>query len=177
MLEVGILTDGDPVELIEGRLVLKDRGSGESAHVHARVVAFIQQILVQLAQQHGRHSRSQLPVILNDRNAPEPDFAVVIGTPHDVGTHPGPADIELIVEVSDTSLRYDRTTKQRLYATAGIPTYWIVNLRNETVEVYENPDPEAGTYQNKSTLTEADLAPVVLAGKRLQVPVKSLFGR
>jgi Uma2 family endonuclease len=130
-----------------------------------------------LAEPHGRHSRCQLPIILNESSAPEPDVVVAIGTPNDIGTHPGPADIELVVEVSDTSLRYDRTTKQRLYASAGIPMYWIVDLRKNTVEVCQNPDSEAGTYQDKSTLTEADVAPVVLAGKRLQVPVKSLFGR
>jgi Uma2 family endonuclease len=181
MLELEILNDGDPFELIDGLLVCKDRGSGNSdmshAPIHARIVAFIQRVLDRLAEQHGRHSRCQLPIFLNETNAPEPDIVVAIGTPNDIGTHPRPADIELIVEVSDTSLRSDRTTKQRLLAAAGIPAYWIVNLRNSTVEIYQNPDPEAGTYQNKSTFTEADSAPVTLAGKLLQVPVKSLFGR
>jgi hypothetical protein len=56
------------------------------------------------------------------------------------GRHPGPNDIAAVIEVADSSLDFDRTTKHRLYAAAGIPIYWIANLIDNVVEVYERPN-------------------------------------
>jgi Uma2 family endonuclease len=71
---------------------------------------------------------------------PEPDLAVVRGRPRDYSTrHPGPGDIALVVEVAESSLDRDRGVKRRIYARAGIPVYWLVNLATSRVEVYSEP--------------------------------------
>src|SRR5262244_3685277 len=79
-----------------------------------------------------------LPIAVTDRDEPEPDVAVVDG-PLDAYQHHHPTTADLVVEVSETSLRYDRSHKAVLYARAGIPTYWIVDLVNDCVEVHTDP--------------------------------------
>ena len=81
--------------------------------------------------------RSQMPLRLGKRSQPEPDAAVVPGQPRDYQAHPTTA--LLVVEISDTSLAYDRNRKAMLYATAGIPEYWIVNLVHRQLEVFRAP--------------------------------------
>jgi Uma2 family endonuclease len=87
----------------------------------------------------GWQVRSQEPITLGD-SEPEPDLAVVRG---DLGeyehSHPSPRDVALVVEVADVSIDRDRSIKQRAYARAGIPVYWIVNLQERQVEVYTDP--------------------------------------
>jgi Uma2 family endonuclease len=78
---------------------------------------------------------------------PEPDLAVVAGAVDDYQTsHPRTA--LLVIEVADSSLKQDRLSKARIYAAAGIPEYWIVNLRDEVVEVMRDPDPERARYRD-----------------------------
>src|SRR5262249_6939280 len=78
-----------------------------------------------------------LPLHLGRKSAPEPDLAVVPGTPRDYAEHPITA--LLLVEVSDTSLAFDRRRKGTLYAKAGILDYWIINLVDRRLEVYRSP--------------------------------------
>jgi Uma2 family endonuclease len=86
--------------------------------------------------------RIQLPLALTDDSEPEPDIAVV--PPGDYGeAHPGAA--LLVIEVADSSLRKDRHIKAPLYASAGVPEYWLVNLVDGVVEVHE--EPAEGTYR------------------------------
>ena len=86
----------------------------------------------------GCRVRMQCPLAMGDDSEPEPDLAVVPGRALDyVDAHPTTA--LLVVEVSDDSLRRDRTVKQRLYARHGIPEYWIIALPEERVEVYREP--------------------------------------
>ena len=136
MLRAGILQDGQPIELIDGLLVRKDRSStGEDAMTHnpahATLVArLVRRILLQ-CQDDACAVRSQLPIVLGDLQALEPDLVVVRGADEDYTTqHPGPSDVLLVVEVADSSLRFDRSTKHRLYATAGIAAYWLINLQD-----------------------------------------------
>src|SRR5205085_7711155 len=82
--------------------------------------------------------RGQNPISLDDESAPEPDIAVVRGSLADY-RHAHPARPALIVEVAETSLRFDRIEKGSLYARAGIVDYWIVNLIDRVVEVYREP--------------------------------------
>lgn len=92
--------------------------------------------------------RVQAPIALNDGSEPEPDLAVVPGLPEDyIRDHPHPDQILLLVEISDSTLRKDRTKKSADYAQAGIADYWIVNLVNRQLEVYRDPSPE-GAYQS-----------------------------
>ncbi len=83
---------------------------------------------------------SRQPIDLGRRTQPEPDAAVVAGQPRDFANHPRNA--LLIVEVSDTSLNYDRRVKAHLYAQAGFLDYWIVNLVHRQLEVHRNPQPD-----------------------------------
>ena len=152
MLDTGILQNGDPIELIDGLLVRKDRsarGENEMTHNprHVLLLSRLQRVLTLSCQSAGFYLRIQVPVALTNINAPEPDIAVARGTEENYADrHPGPADLPLVIEVADSSLSIDRSTKQRLYANAGIPQYWLVNLPESLVEVYEHPDPSTGKY-------------------------------
>jgi Uma2 family endonuclease len=152
MIRAGIIPDGSPIELIDGILMWKDRGREGGKPMghdprHALLVKRLLQLLQNWAERIDCHVQIQLPTSLTEINEPEPDVAIVKGKIDDFATrHPGPADVLFAAEVADSSLRRDRTTKQRLYATAGIPTYWIVNIRDNQVEVFEQPDQRSGRY-------------------------------
>lgn len=89
----------------------------------------------------GQIIRQQQPLDFGRRSLPEPDVAVVVGTARDYSrSHPRTAS--LVVEVSDTTLRKDRTIKVHLYARAGVPDYWIVNLADRQLEIFRNPGPD-----------------------------------
>ena len=86
------------------------------------------------------YTRNQQPLLLGDNSKPEPDLAVVTGAPRDyLASHPTTA--ELVIEISDATLRADQTTKAALYARAGVAEYWIVNLVERTLEVRRQPSP------------------------------------
>lgn len=154
MLETGVLREGDPVELVDGILVYKDRGDSQGGKMHgpghSRTVSRVQRVF-RVVEAHDHFVHAQLPVTLGSIQEPEPDGAIVRGTPDDYpDRHPGPQDIAATIEVAHSSLRYDRTTKQRIYATAGIPVYLIVNLPESQIEVYENPVPAEGRYARRT---------------------------
>ena len=93
----------------------------------------------------------QRPFVAGRRSVPEPDVAIVPGRVHDYAkSHPTTA--LLIVEVAEWSLAQDRITKAAIYAGAGIPEYWIVNLRADCVEVLRDPEPEAGRYRERAVV-------------------------
>ncbi|MBL8952346.1 MAG: Uma2 family endonuclease [Myxococcaceae bacterium] len=155
MLSLGILLEGDPVELIEGVLVRKNRsdaGQGENVHGprHAYAVSCLARLDRRL-EPLGAHIRTQLPVTLSNVSEPEPDGAIVRGAPRDFASaHPTPEQVLVVFEVADSSLEYDRTTKQRLFAAAGIATYVIVNVQAECLEVFEEPN--GNQYARTATL-------------------------
>ena len=122
MVEVGILKPDDRVELIRGEIV-------EMSPIGPRHRAFVENLTMLLAPRLvGRAIVSiQLPVALADDTEPQPDVKVLrrrADVPYKEREAWG-EDVVLVMEVSDTSLRYDRGTKLRLYAGAGIPEYWI----------------------------------------------------
>ncbi len=82
---------------------------------------------------------------MSDYNEPEPDVALADLTKYDGRRHPQPAEILLLIEVSDSTLKYDRSTKLALYAEAEIPEVWIVNLPNDIIEIHTKPG--SGLYQ------------------------------
>lgn len=138
LVDLGVLSD-EPVELIGGHLVVAEpQGSYHATGIGAGDDA------LRAALPPGWVVRAQMPVALDDESEPEPDVSVVPGAARDyLGEHPSrPA---LIVEVAESSLRFDRRDKGRLYARAGIADYWIVNLVDDVVEVYREPasSPEA----------------------------------
>lgn len=113
---------------------------------------------------------AQLPIATTKWSEPEPDVAVVSGTPDDYADHhPGPEEILLLVEVSDTSLNKDRKRKAKSYAQAGITEYWIVNLVNQQLEVHRQPTPE-GLYLNmKIYPPTASIEPLAAPGDTIRV--------
>src|SRR5215813_14096287 len=138
MAEVGILKPTDRVELIRGEIV-------EMSPPGRRHVAFVdnltQLLVLRLA---GRAIVSvQNPVVLTDDSEPQPDFTVRRIRPVPYKEREAHADdVLLLIEVADTSLAYDRSTKLRLYAEAEIPEYWVVDCNAEAIETYRDPGPE-----------------------------------
>lgn len=99
---------------------------------------------------------------------PEPDFLVVPRAPRRKKEHPRYGD--LVIEVSDSSVRKDRKVKLGIYAQAGVPEYWIVNVAAECIEVYRDPDVETGTYRQTTTVKPgAKLKPADLPGPTIDV--------
>lgn len=132
MIEAGILTEQDKVELIEGDIIrMSPKGS--------RHAACVQKINRWFSGRLGNQYdiRLQDPVQIPNISEPEPDL-VLVTFREDFYTHshPKPADILLLVEVADSSLSIDREIKLPLYAAAGIPEYWIINLRDRQIEVH-----------------------------------------
>jgi Uma2 family endonuclease len=136
MIEAGILHSGERVELIEGEIVqMAAIGSR-----HAATVSRLNRLLVRALGDHV-DIRVQLPVRLSDASEPEPDIAIVRARPDFyAGSHPGPDAVLLIVEVSETTVTYDRGRKAALYAAAGIAEYWAVDLPADTILVHRNPE-------------------------------------
>jgi Uma2 family endonuclease len=100
----------------------------------------------------GWRIRSQSPLILGQDLDPEPDFAVVVGTPRGSSGHPTTA--ELVIEAADSSLSFDTNEKRLLYARAGIREYWVVDVNGRRLLVYR--DPQAGDYAAQQALGPAD---------------------
>ena len=133
MAEVGILHEDDRVELIDGEIVqMNPIGSR-----HAMCVIRLNRMLVPLLGEEAFVS-PQNPVRLSERLEPQPDLAVLRVRDY-TGSLPGPEDVLVLIEVSDTSLTYDRDVKLPLYAGAGIPEVFIVDLAGEAIERHTEP--------------------------------------
>jgi Uma2 family endonuclease len=170
MFATGILTEEDRVELLDGWITPKMTRNPP----HDATLVIVEQVL-SASLPPGWHLRSQKAATL-PTSAPEPDVAIVVGVARDYrNRHPVPADIGLIVEVSDSTLDSDCNVKGPIYARAGIPTYWIVNLVDQVIEVRTLPGPGASQHRQDYTLT--DDVPLVLAGQlAAQIPVVDLLG-
>jgi Uma2 family endonuclease len=145
MGEVGILEQGDRVELIAGEIVTMSPIGTK----HQACVTRLTQLLVLTFQQSALVS-VQNSIQLNETSQPQPDIALL--TPREDfyrDRYPQPSDILLIIEVADTTIRYDRDTKIPLYGSVGIPETWIVDLNRNCLEVYRDPD--ADGYRTKQT--------------------------
>jgi Uma2 family endonuclease len=172
MIAAGILEEGEPVELLDGLLVRRNRGEGMTTNpLHALVVSTLNMRLVTALGAFRCHVRIQSPVTLPPRDEPEPDLAIVRGLPADFShRHPGPADVTCVIEVAGTSLERDRTIKQRIYAAASIPQYLIVNLVHSRVEVFEKPHPARGRYRQRVERTgDEEIALLLPESRRLVV--------
>ena len=127
MGEAGILHEDDRVELIEGELV-------EMTAIGTRHFSCVNRLTRMLVMNVGDEAivSVQNPVMLDEHNEPQPDFTVI--RPRDYRESlPQPEDVLLLIEVSDTTLAYDRGVKLPLYARAGIREVWIVDLPGETI--------------------------------------------
>jgi Uma2 family endonuclease len=138
LAETGILSEDDRVELIEG--VLIQMPPIRSAHAGG-----VDRLTMWLAPAlRGRCIvRVQSPIRLGPYSEPQPDLALLRPREDfDAASHPGPADVLLVIEVAESSADYDRTHKLPLYGRAGIPEAWVVDLAREEVVVGRDPSPE-----------------------------------
>lgn len=162
LIRHGFLTENDPLELIEGHLVLKM----PSNPLHSGTIRRLQKLIERALPPGQWDPRAQDGVRLVD-SVPEPDIAVVVFDPNDYrGVHPIAADTGLVVEVADSSLDIDRADKARIYARAALPIYWIVNLVEGGIEVYTDPSGPTVTpaYATRTDFHVGDSIPLVLAG-------------
>ena len=161
MAQHGTLHEDDPVELLEGWLVQKMT----KRPPHSIATGLVRDALDRVLPA-GWHTDVQEPISTAE-SEPEPDVAVIRGARRDyLKAPPAHPNVALVVEVADTSLRQDRGTKKRIYARAGLPTYWIINLIQRHIEVYTSPSgPAPGpNYGERHVYELADAVPVILDG-------------
>lgn len=135
LAELGFFAEDDRFELIEGEIVqMVAKGTAHSVcntHLYRELFKLI-----------GEQAtlRGQEPIIIPNESEPEPDLAIVQNRPDDyLETHPQPSDVLLVIEVADSSVKYDQEIKLPLYAKANINNYWIFNLVDNYLECYSEP--------------------------------------
>jgi Uma2 family endonuclease len=170
MGEMGVLSAGTRVELLDGRII--DRSP--IGPFHGAVVNRLNRLF--LLKSRGRWLVStQNPLRLDEYSEPQPDLMLLKPAPDDyVSHHPERSEVFLLVEVSDTTLEFDREQKLPAYARGGVQEFWIVNLNDQIIEVYCGPNFTA--YNNKSVLNAGDRA-VPQAFPDLVLEVSELFKR
>ena len=152
-IEAGVLTERSRVELVDGQIIQK-MSIGKR---HRDCLDRINRYFVRRYDDPPYLCAAQNPITLPNDSEPEPDYAVVNRETYaGRDAHPEPADILLLIEVSDSTLEYDRDTKAPLYAVAGIPEYWIVNVRHGQLELYTEPDAATGRYRTVRTFDVGD---------------------
>jgi len=170
----GFFGPEDKIELIDGYLVEKMPQN----NAHMFLVDLFSEIFFRALPAKWT-ARCQLGVRLSSDTIPEPDVAIVLGPKRRYAKgKPTRKEIALVIEVADSSLRYDRTTKLRIYARDRIPVYWIVNIPDRVVEVYT--EPKAGrspAFQERMEFGRGTRVPVVLLGDTVaEIAVDELFG-
>ncbi|WP_149537923.1 Uma2 family endonuclease [Siccirubricoccus phaeus] len=164
MGEAGIFEPGMRVELIEGEIIDMAPIGSE----HGGIVNRLNRFSVRGVGDRAVVS-VQGPLRLSEFSEPEPDLLLLKPRADDyTGQHPTAADVLLLIEVANTSLRYDRDVKLPLYARHGVPEVWIVNLTEGLIEVYRDPKGEAYLTTRRAARGET-LEPAALPGLRLAV--------
>ena len=142
MIETGIIHEGEHIELISGQIF--NMAAKGTRHTVANT-----ELMSELFLLLGRKAkiRCQDPITLPNNSEPEPDIVIArLRSDNYVNSHPVPADLILVIEVADSTLSFDRNIKAPLYAAAGISEYWIVNLVDDRLEIYSQP--EGSIYTN-----------------------------
>ena len=171
--DLGVFGFDAKLELIEGEIVKKMSQKGP----HACAIRAVEEAMRRVFAA-GHDVRTQLPLVFTPYNKPEPDVAVVTGSFRDYSTM-NPTTAVLVVEVSDSTLLTDQTTKAAVYARAGIREYWIVNIPGRLLEVYRDPatmpsQPLGHHYRSITRLGETDVA-APLAAPESPVSVADLL--
>ena len=170
MAEVGILKRDERVELIEGEIVVMPPiGPGHSGSVLISNSVFSEQA-------HGRFLvQIQNPIRLSEDSEPQPD-AMLLRLRDDRYTtsHPTSADVLLLIEISDSSLEYDRETKAHIYGRSGISETWVKNLPEDCIERFTEPGPDGyarhTVHHRGETLTPVALPDLEFAVSDLLPP-------
>lgn len=154
MIEAGILGEDEPLELIDGELIYVS----PQGPPHASLTAFLNDRLSASYRSHGV-TRVASPIVAGDASLPEPDVAVAKGRHVDYSArHPRGDECLLAVEVAYTSHSADHA-KAAVYAAAGVPVYWLVDLPARRLEVYGEPRPD-GRYALVRVLAGDDRVPL-----------------
>jgi hypothetical protein len=172
MIQAGVLTENDPVELLEGWIISKMPCNP----LHDGAILLAQTTLL-AALSNDWVLRVQSTITLRDSES-EPDLVVALSpVPRYYSAHPAPRDLALVVEVSDTTLKDDRETKGRVYARARLPIYWILNLVESVVEVYTRPKAgKAPAYQQRDDYAKGEAVPLVIKGQEVaRIPVRGFL--
>lgn len=174
LLKTGYFVDGDPFELLEGFVVRKmDRGPQHAA-TRRRLWRQLEKLI-----SNDYFVDTQGAITTSD-SEPEPDVFVIRGGLDDFADrHAGPEEVALVAEIADSTLTRDRGTKRRIYARAKMPVYWIVNVRDRTVEVFTDPSGPAARpkYRREQEFREGDEVPVVIDGKEIgRIAVAAILG-
>jgi Uma2 family endonuclease len=163
MVDAGVLRENEPVELIHGELVVVS----PQGPPHSTATTLARDFLSR-AYGDGYVVREAKPLIAGASELPEPHLAVVRGSVRDFAVrHPSGSDAVLLLEVAKTSLQIDRG-KVDVYARAGVPHYWILDLTSRRLELYTDPDP-GGHYRVVRVLSELDSAQLPEVRVSLQV--------
>ena len=169
LAEIGFLADDERVELIRGEIIEMSSISEGHASTVMRLVSLLSRMFGQRAL-----LSVQNPVQLDDATLPQPDVALLRPRDDFYGQrHPGPEDTLLLIEVSDTTLTYDRRVKTALYSAAGVMEYWIINLQKRQIEVYREPQSEGYRTMTRYAPGET-LSP--LAFPEVQLDITEILG-
>jgi Uma2 family endonuclease len=168
MIANGILTENDNVELLNGAIIEKMPKGTRHTSANTFITRFFYRVIGEQAV-----IRVQDPILLDDFSEPEPDV-VLAKLPFEKYSlrHPTPEDILLIIEVSDSTLYFDRHEKGLAYARAGIEQYLLVNVENNTIEDYRNPNDDG--YGMKQTYKTGDKFSL-LAFPKIEVAVEDFL--
>ncbi len=168
MAEAGILKRPQHVELIDGEIIdMPAIGSP-----HAGIVKRLIRLFVPAAGEGTVAFSVQDPLRLDEFNEPEPDVVLLRPRADDYRTsHPTASDVLLLVEVSDTSLTYDRSVKLPLYAKFGIPEVWIVDIAGAAIDVHR--EPKDGEYATLERYSSGVLSPSLVSG--VTIDIAALF--
>jgi Uma2 family endonuclease len=162
---LGLFDPSERLELIRGEIIEKML----QGTPHATATERTERCFLRLEFQGLGTVRSQKPVTLPDDSEPEPDLVFARGTLDDYTSHhPGPEEILLVIEVSDTTLLFDRTDKANLYAEAGVAEYWVLNVNDRLLEIRR--DPVRGEYRTLQTVLDTgSISPLLAPGETLLV--------
>lgn len=160
LIDIGFFPPTERVELIEGILhCMIPRGPRHAECLKQLLRVFVAQLGSEIAA-GALALKVQDPIVIPASDSePEPDFALVTFAERDHARHPTPEEVQLVVEIADTSLDADRGVKTRLYAAAAIDDYWIVNLVDDCIEVYREPTAlkdDVPTYRQRTLYASGD---------------------
>jgi Uma2 family endonuclease len=162
----GFFQPDERLELVEGQLLVKEPQNTP----HVAAIALTADAL-RAAFGTGWFVRQQFPLALGDWSEPEPDISVVPGSPRDY-PQAHPSRPVLVVEVAESRLSFDRTTKASIYARAGVADFWIVNLVDCVLEVYRDPERSGRQWRYRSVQSlapDGEVSPLAASGSRIRV--------
>jgi Uma2 family endonuclease len=168
MIDTGLIDPESRVELIDGEFFMMLPISPPQGGCTSRLAEFFTHCIPQSLQ-----CRVQMPIVAGDHSEPQPDIAIVRRRDDDYMTaHPTPSDVALLVEVSDSSLLFDLGRKLDLYASSGIPEYWVVDVEDKSIHIHRSP---AGKAYNDTAKVTAGATVTPLEAPACQLAIDWLF--